>query len=98
MNRYLPTGCGVILAAAALSNPSLGQGEPVETRAPNAADQAPQSVDQTRAPQLVTEVEIEREVVVSGLPPSMIPLRPFTRRPCGAIFPVPTPPLKWQCA
>jgi glucose/arabinose dehydrogenase len=59
---------GALFLAGVLALPAQAQNEPVETRAANAADQQPQSPDQTRAPQPATMAQIKQEVIATDLP------------------------------
>jgi glucose/arabinose dehydrogenase len=59
---------GALLLAGVLCLPAQAQNEPVETRPPNAANQQPQSPDQTRAPQPDTLTRVKKEIVATDLP------------------------------
>jgi len=65
MNRYIAV-LSVVLAAGA-SYPAMAQ-TAVESRPPNAADQKPQSPDQTRAPLPATLTKPAVAIVAEGLP------------------------------
>ncbi len=57
-----------LLLAGVLSLPAQAQNQPAETRPANAADQQPQSPDQTRAPQPAKMVQVKQEIIAADLP------------------------------
>ena len=68
MKSTLLANLGVAALATSLALPALAQSQPAETRPPNAANQQPQSPDQTRAPQPAMQAQIKRQVIADDLP------------------------------
>lgn len=65
-SAYRPAAA--LFLAGALTMPALAQNATVETPPPNAANQQPQSPDQTRAPQPDTVPRVETTVIAQDLP------------------------------
>jgi len=57
-----------LISSALVPLSALAQGEPAETRLPNAPDQQPAFAGQTRAPQPAEPAVVEKEVVAEDLP------------------------------
>lgn len=68
MKRHVLAPLNALLLASALAMPAMAQQQPAETAPPNAADQKPETADQTRAPQPATPANVASEVVATDLP------------------------------